>query len=108
MLPETMLFMSINVPKFEMPPPLTALLPCSTVRPEIETVALESIRKAEEAPPPLMARLGAPGPTMLTELAISRLPLVSVIVPLTLKLIVSVPVPAAQVLFESEVLLLAL
>src|SRR2546427_9629957 len=71
------------------------------VRPEMLTVALEPISKTRVAPWPLSARFVAPGPAMLRSFVMSNSPVVSAIVPVTAKLIVS-PSAASAMAWRKE------
>jgi hypothetical protein len=79
-----------------MPPPApVASVPFLRVRPETETVALLATLKTRLALFPLTASASAPGPERVRSLSSAISPLVSVMVPVTVKLMVSPAVALA-------------
>ncbi len=95
LLPEKVLLVTVNVPLLEMPPPmLLALLPLAMVRFAI-CVAPDKTAITSWLPPPSRVMPGeVVGPVMvkLASVIVGNV-LTSEIVPMTLKLMVSVPVP---------------
>jgi hypothetical protein len=79
-------------PSFLMPPPLLLpTFPLLIVRSEIVTTLAPIMKKTREALLPLTVRTVAPGPKMVRLSVMSNSPVVSVIVPVTLKIITSAP-----------------
>lgn len=91
-LPDTVLLASVNMPElFKMPPPVVlGAFPLLIVRVPIVTFT-PRMWKMREALLPLMVRRGAPGPRMTSLSVMSSSPVVSVMVPVTLKVITSAP-----------------
>src|SRR5205085_1896731 len=83
-----------------MPPPSRTVwllaFPFVTVRPEIVTVRPEPIWKTRLVALPFTARFAAPGPEMVMLVLTSSSPLVSPIVPVTAKLMVSPSLASAS------------
>src|SRR3954468_14707335 len=79
-------------------PSSAAVFPFVIVKPLIVTLLFEAIRNTRLAALPLMARLGAPGPDIVTFLFTMSWAVVKVIVPVTEKLIVSpsLAIPSAS------------
>src|SRR5579862_8265664 len=76
-------------PLLTIPPPPAPGFPFVMVRPEIPTTEGAPISNTLDKLFPLTERLDAPGPLMVRVLLIKSSPVVSVIVPVTLKLMVS-------------------
>lgn len=91
-LPDTVLLVIVTVPNsFKMPPPLARpAFPLLIVRVPIVTFALR-MWKTREALLPLTVSRDEPGPMMIRSSVISSSPVVSVIVPVTVKVIMSRP-----------------
>src|SRR5713226_2353189 len=88
-LPDATHALSVNVPEFQMPPPISKPVPLGfpldTVKPDIVTVTPALIVKMRKSGvPPAVLRftdsMFAPGPLIVRFLSISSSPLVSVIV----------------------------
>src|SRR5438045_9689721 len=100
-LADTIVFVSVNVPAFRMPPPPSAL-PFRIVTPEIAaTTKTLLISRTREDLFPTIARLKGPAPRIVKFLSITTVPPVNVIVPATLTLMVS-PADEIATAFRNE------
>src|SRR5579871_2035373 len=100
-LPDSVLLLSVNVPELEIPPPLELLSPFKMVTPERDTTAPGEMVNTGTALFPLIARTDAPGPVIVRFAVIAGSALRSVMVPVTVKLIVS-PALAVRITCRSE------